>query len=252
MDCQGLWFPMTKGTDRLSVRTGFSPEIRVWLRGKNTVSVVHEENSSFPSANPTIDAIKTGASGESVQVRLSDSSSFFVPPEILIDLGLSRGQEVGEELRGQLEGAAEVFGAQKKVLELAARREHSQYELRRKLRKRGFSESSITKVIEKMVRLNIIDDERFAESWLRTRLDRKAEGFLKLKAGLQHRGVHGDLADRVLKKYLTGKVGQRNLEKATEKALLNCGGDEKKFVRRLKNRGFSWNEIKNYSIDNFF
>ena len=212
---------------------------------------MHEENSSFPSANPTITAIKTGASGESVQIRLSDSSSFFVPPETLAELGLARDMEITEELRTGLERAAEHFAAKRKTLELLARREHSRYELRVKLQKRGFAAEVVEAVLARMSELDIVNDLRFAETWIHARFARKAEGRIKLKSALIRKGVSPGVAERVLGEFFTPEVQRRNIEKATEKALAGCGGDQDKFVRMLKNRGFSWKEIKKHSIFKF-
>lgn len=212
---------------------------------------MHEENSSFPSVNPTITALKAGASGESIQIRLSDSSSFFISPEVLMDLGLVSGMEVSEELRTALTAAAELYTAGRKALELLARRDHSAYELRLKLQKRGFSAETTEKVLTQLLRLDYVNDERFAETWIRVRMLRRAEGPLKLKSALLRKGLSVSTAERVIARNVPRELEQQNFEIAVEKVLAKCKGDEKKFVRMLKNRGFDWKEIKNRGIDKF-
>jgi regulatory protein len=213
--------------------------------------VVREENSSSPSVNPRITALKAGASGESIQIRLSDSSSFFVSPDVLNDLGLGVDMAVTEELRTALVAAAQLLAAHRKALDLLARRDHSAYELRVKLQKRGFPGEIIEKVLQQLRRLNYVNDGRFAEAWIRTRLLRRAEGPVKLKSALLQKGVAASEADRVISRFLSEDLEKINFEKALEKALVRCGGDEKKFARFLKNRGFSWKEIKNQGIPKF-
>ncbi|MGC9313958.1 MAG: hypothetical protein ACP5IA_14825, partial [Sediminispirochaetaceae bacterium] len=128
--------------------------------------MVHAENSSSPSVNTTISSIKTGASGESVHIRFSDGSSFFISPESYFDLNIHRDMPVTEELREVLQQASEFHAAVHKSLQLSARRDHARYEMVLKLRQRGFSDSIINRALDKLQSLGIIDDRRFAESWL--------------------------------------------------------------------------------------
>lgn len=218
---------------------------------RNTDSVVHEENSSSPNANLTITEIKTGAAGESVRIRLSDSSSFFIPPEALFDLKLSRDLQVGPELLEKLRHKAELFSAKQKALELSARRDHAGAEMEIKLRQRGYSDAVIQEVIQLLLRLEIIDDRRFAETWLHTRMRRRPDGPLKLKAALLRKGVDGGIVEQVLQESFDAAALQSAIDAAAEKVLPKCGGDEQKFIRMLKNRGYSWKHIKTYSLRKF-
>lgn len=216
------------------------------------VSVVHAESSSSRNVNPTITALKEGASGESVQVLLSDSSSFFVPPHALVELGLKLDLEVDEALKDRLTRAHELLAAKLKAAELLARREHSRFELRNKLRQRRFSEDSIKQTLDEFQRLELLDDYRFAEIWIRSRIKRKAEGEGKLKAALNQKGIEASLAEQVLSREFDSTQQQAALETATEKVLVKSKGDRDKFIRMLLGRGFSWKQINRYSINKFF
>ena len=84
------------------------------------------------------------------------------------------------------------------ALRLLARREHSMRELRAKLRLRGHEASAIEPVLEELAERNLVSDERFAEAFLRSRLER-GQGPLKIRAQLKERGVDAPLVDAVLK-----------------------------------------------------
>ncbi len=213
---------------------------------------MHAESSSSQSVNPTVTALKEGASGESIQVLLSDSSSFFVPPHTLIDLGLQVDLEIDELLKERLETAHELLAAKQKAAELLARREHSRFELYNKLRQRQFSGAAIEQVLDEYQRLELLDDYRFAEMWIRTRIKRKSEGDSKLKAALKEKGVEVSVAEAALSQEFDKGMQQAALEQATEKMIKKSNGDRDKFIRMLLGRGFSWKQINNYSIDKFF
>ncbi len=216
------------------------------------VSVVHAESSSSQNVNPTITALKEGASGESVQVLLSDSSSFFVPPHTLIDFGLIIDLEVDEALKEHLGAAHELLSAKQKAAELLARREHSRFELYNKLRQREFSDTAINQTLDEYQRLELLNDYRFAEMWIRSRIKRKAEGVGKIKAALKQKGVDERVAEQVLSQECDAEQQQAALEAATEKVVVKSKGDRDKFIRMLLGRGFSWKQINSYSINIFF
>ncbi|WP_417553837.1 regulatory protein RecX [Marinomonas fungiae] len=56
------------------------------------------------------------------------------------------------------------------ALWLLGSREHSTYEMRQKLSRKGFEEDSITQVIEDLTSLNYLSDQRFAEAFAEANL----------------------------------------------------------------------------------
>ena len=83
------------------------------------------------------------------------------------------------------------------ALGLLARREHSLRELRTKLKLRGHPAPAIEAVLEELAARGLVSDERFAEAFLRSRLER-GQGPLKIRAQLRERGVAPGLIDDAL------------------------------------------------------
>jgi len=84
--------------------------------------------------------------------------------------------------------------AREVALGLLARREHSALELRQKLRQRGYSEDVIAPLLEDLVAQDWLSDLRFAEGFLRSRID-KGHGPLRIRADLAQKGVAPALID---------------------------------------------------------
>ena len=89
-----------------------------------------------------------------------------------------------------------------RALRLLATREHSRFELRRKLlRRRASDAASATAqmdiVLDDLARRDLLSDARFAESFVRRSVDR-GHGPLKIRAGLRSRGVAEDIIDDTL------------------------------------------------------
>jgi regulatory protein len=58
------------------------------------------------------------------------------------------------------------------ALRILTRREHSIFELKQKLRGRGFEESAIEQVVQEMLSQNYLNEERFVEAWIYHRQQR--------------------------------------------------------------------------------
>lgn len=134
------------------------------------------------------------------------------------------------ELTGRPAAALECAKA------LIARREHSVFELRRKLRDRGHA-GEADAVIDALTAAGLVDDERYARVWVIARIGRKAEGRRRLVAGLITRGVPGALAETVVADELPD-AAERALLRRSAEALEARGCDRRAVARRLLARGF--------------
>ncbi|SEA49757.1 regulatory protein RecX [Microbulbifer marinus] len=86
------------------------------------------------------------------------------------------------------ENAQALFGA---ALELLTRREHSRLELRRKLADK-FPNADFDALFERLRELNYQSDQRFAEVFARSRVQR-GQGPLRVRRELQQRGIDNQL-----------------------------------------------------------
>lgn len=132
------------------------------------------------------------------------------------------------------------------AMDLLARREHGRRELRDKLLRRFPERDSVDQEISRLEQEGLQSDERFAESFVRARLQRR-QGPLRIRQELRLRGVDDSLIDR----FLAEVVDEVWIETAGE-ALQNRFGDEvpadrKEWARRarfLQGRGFSHSQIQ--------
>ena len=117
------------------------------------------------------------------------------------------------------------------------RREHSMFEMRRKLHCRGY-EDVVDDVLSSLTAAGLIDDERYARSWVTARIGRKAEGRHRLVSELIKRGVAGSMASVIVAEELPAETEQAVLH-ASMKTLSEQGYSWPIIVRRLLAKGFS-------------
>ena len=127
-----------------------------------------------------------------------------------------------------------------KALDLVSRREHSCYELIQKLNKR-FPETMhiIEDVVQKLVRNNILNDERFAEMYLNARA-RKGFGPKKIQMELNSKKVDSIFIANAISEYDGWAENAENeLLKKFKGIKPNDFNSKMKQKQFLFNRGFS-------------
>ena len=121
---------------------------------------------------------------------------------------------------------------------LLGRREYSLSELAARLHKKWPDAEGIDLLVEQLAEENLVSDERFVESFVRSRIQRH-QGPLKIRAELRRKGVSGSLVDEALgaQAELWPTLAVEWLQRQSTGELDLKG--KQKYYRRLVNRGFT-------------
>jgi len=195
-----------------------------------------------------------------IKAELADGTSFLFSTDYLNSIKDFSLWEEGKELSSleedSLRFAAACYKAEKIALRLIARAEQNSLALTAKLEKRGLEAAVVRAVISRLTDMELLNDARYAELWVRSRLgnyhgkrpgnSRRALSPLWLLSSLGKRGV-----DRASSLNAIGKV----LDAETEYALLlkyleeadALEGEGGRFLKsRLKHEGFSCEVIEKF------
>ena len=217
---------------------------------------VLEENSSSPSDNlKLVQAERKGTAGERIKLQLSDGSCFFVSEQDLRNENISPLElipdfTITKAVIQRLQDGWLRRQVQEKALSLLARAPHSTFTLRMKLFKRGYDSPKIEQTLSWLTEKGYLDDSSFAESWLRSRIDRRAEGRAVLVAGLLRKGLTREVAERVVTGFVTARLEHENAVKALDKMRRQGVTDQDKLMKKLRSRGFSFPLIRQVLQDN--
>ena len=83
------------------------------------------------------------------------------------------------------------------AVRMLTRRDHTRYEIRQKLKQRGFSSGAIRVAIEECERLNYIDDDKTARIYI-GQLVRRGFGFRRIAIELKKKGLQGQHIEDIL------------------------------------------------------
>jgi regulatory protein len=92
----------------------------------------------------------------------------------------------------------DLAAAKQKAYRLLALRPHSEKELEKKLREKGFPAVVIKETLEKLHDLKYLNDASFATGWARNLAVNKLWGNRKIIASLQEKGVAAQLIDEAI------------------------------------------------------
>ncbi|GHV70362.1 hypothetical protein AGMMS49928_17850 [Spirochaetia bacterium] len=182
------------------------------------------------------------------RIGLSDGSLFsfkcaYLPPSFQNGFALEPGQEISSDDENAYRFAASCYRTEKLALRLIARAEQNSRGLARKLEQRKQEPASVRAVLNHLMEIGILDDQRYAELWVRSRLARLLGTPRRLAAGLAARGIDRDTADQVLKTALDTDHELALLKTYLRKKKLafdnDRGADYRSLRYHLKGEGFS-------------
>lgn len=178
-----------------------------------------------------------------IKAEFSDSSPLVFSKEYLpegFDPGLlESGQELQSPEEEIFRHAAACYRAEKTALRLIARAEQNSFGLRAKLERRGCKTKVAKAVVSRLLERNLLDDQRYAELWIRSRLStRKKISPRRLEISLRRKGIDRDSLRKALENSLGPEIEYNLLVNYMKNA---------SFPRSyLKHEGFSGDLIEKY------
>jgi len=151
------------------------------------------------------------------------------------------------------EDVSALLLAEKAALRLIARAEQHSHGLALKLEKRGHEAAHINTVISRLSELNLINDRRYAQLWLESRL-RLARSPRRLHSSLNRKGIDRDDAEAALNAALDEETEWAMLNRFVKKASRNASQNASRTKSKnkysikflLKSEGFSQGIIERF------
>ena len=132
--------------------------------------------------------------------------------------------------------------AYKRALKLLGYRSRSEAELNQKLAQAGFSPQEIEAALAKLRGLKLLDDEAFAGSFVRDRIENRGYGPLRVERELRLKGVAKPLIARIVEEAFGREQGKARAKALLERRFRGKDLDDLKTARRavafLRRRGY--------------
>jgi regulatory protein len=120
-------------------------------------------------------------------------------------------------------------------------------EVRRRLARSGYESEIVEAVIENLVRVGFLNDERFSADWVENRSAKKGLGRIRLESELRRKGISADTSREA--------VGQIDRESELETALAVARkrltepesadpSEKRRLAAFLQRRGYNWETVQ--------
>lgn len=181
--------------------------------------------------------------GDKIHISIDGEYRLTVDEMYFVSLYLKDGQEITDEEYDELESTVNMRRAYNCAVALLSRRDHSEKELMRKLKEKGYAEGS-EEAVAKLKSSGYVDDERFCRLFASELVRLKGYGKRRIEQELYLKGVSRDIISAVLEEIsfdndkLSDIIRRKYLSKMTDEK------GKQRAINALMRLGYSYREIK--------
>ena len=168
-----------------------------------------------------------------VVVFLDNNEKLFLSYEIFLKNGLKKNSEISESRFNLLIEENQKYFIKLKALDYLSRRLHSTYEIKNKLKLKGYKEEFITEILKDLIENGHLDDQKFCIQFAEEKSFLKKWSRKKIKIELAKKGINRDIIISVF---------ANNNEEDAE--FTNAKSIAEKKLRSLKSRNMSFEDIR--------
>jgi len=196
---------------------------------------------------PLVTAIKPQKNKKRVNIYLDGKFGFGIDLENFVMLGLKVERELSDKEVEEIVKKAQFQKTLDKLLRFATLRPRSEKEIKDWFKRRKVHESLHQELFNRLNRLDLIDDEKFAQWWVEQRMAFKPRGKRVLGQELRQKGVDKEIIEETLsgiKLDETKVAGELLKKKAYRWEKLPRLEARRKMAQFLGRKGFAWETIE--------
>lgn len=176
-------------------------------------------------------------------IYVDEAYAFSLSADALLAERLVQGQELtDEQLKAykKLSGEDKAYGL---ALAYVARRMRSEWELTDYFRRKDYDQALANQLLDRLKRLNLVDDKAFADAWVRNRRLLKSTSKRRLSQELRQKRVADDIIEQAL---VEDEADEQQVlrELIERKRRQTKYQDNLKLMQYLARQGFVYGDIK--------
>lgn len=184
---------------------------------------------------------------ERFNIYIDDEYGFAVDISILIKYSLKKGMELDDALIDDILLAEEEISVYNYGISVLSRYFKSEYELRLKMKNKGFKPQLIDNAISILKEHKYLDDERYCEMFINDKINISKHGVRKIKEALYYKGIDKEIIEEKIKSISAESEEERALLLGEKKLLNIKENDNRKKMSKLSNyllgKGFEYETV---------
>ncbi|MBT2681516.1 recombination regulator RecX [Bacillus sp. ISL-35] len=174
--------------------------------------------------------------------------AFSVDEDVLIKYNLKKGMELDDFAVTEMLFQDDIRKAYNTAINYLSHRMRSESEVREHLKKKEISESVIKEAIHKLYEFKFLNDEEFANAFVRTQLNTTDKGAEVIKLELKEKGIAPDLITKVVDEVSFDEQLEKAIKLSEKYALKNKKDSSRilkqKIEQMLRRKGYSFSIIR--------
>ncbi len=184
---------------------------------------------------------------ERFNIYIDDEYGFAVDISILIKYSLKKGMELDDALIDEILLSEEEISVYNYGISVLSRYFKSEYELRLKMKNKGFKPQLIDNAISILKEHKYLDDERYCEMFINDKINISKHGVRKIKEALYYKGIDKEIIEEKIKCISAESEEERALLLGEKKLLNIKENDNRKKMSKLSNyllgKGFEYETV---------
>lgn len=196
---------------------------------------------------PVITSIKAQKNKKRVNIFLDGEYSFALDLDNFGILGLKVNQELSEKQKNEIIKKGELQKSFDKTLKFAMMRPRSLKETKDYFRRKEIDESLHQTILDKLARLELLDDTKFAKWWVEQRLQFKNKSKKDITFELRQKGIDSNIIKNTLDNSEIDEVKIAKIIVAKKTYKWQKYDDKtrkQKIAQYLAGKGFSWDVVE--------
>jgi len=183
-----------------------------------------------------------------VNIYLDDSFAFGVDLNIMIKYSLAKNMELEDEFVEEILIAEEEINVYNYALSVLSRQAKSEKQLIDKLKEKGYDNQFIDNAIIKLKQQKYIDDERYSEMLINSKINVSKYGKRRIKEALYEKGIDRETIDEKIEQLTEEDELKRAYSLGSKKLKTLKEEDTRKLFIKLSNylinKGFEYGTVK--------
>lgn len=185
--------------------------------------------------------------GNNIRVTFDDGSVIIIDYRTVFDFGLRVHDELSQLKVDELKYHSDLQKCKDSSFRYLSMRLHSIKELKQKLKLKKYNENIIEEVTANLLQSDYLNDEKFAEQFIKDKTTLKRMGSSKIKIELIKRGIPKEIILEKLKS-ISGDESYNNCMQLAQKKI-NSLRNRKKEIKQEKNKVYSFLLSKGYEAE---
>lgn len=198
---------------------------------------------------PTVTDIKPQKNKKRVNIYLDNKFGFGIDLETFVTKKIKVGLELTDKVIEQIVNESEFQKSYDKILRFGTLRPRSEKEFKNWLTKYKVHESLHSELFNRLKRLELLDDKKFAAWWIEQRKQFKSKSKRELTQELRMKGINSEIINQLITDYVSQQEQVASAKKLIEKRaykwkMLEGYQKRQKIYSYLASKGFDSDVIR--------